>query len=292
MQLGAVTLQNPICLAAAAWQLDGPGYERLGAIFTRTVTMEPKPGLYEQGIWQVADQTLLNATNMRTENAEILVQEHLPNLLRYGVPVLVSITAPGIPGFRKIARFLKREAGKQIAGVEVYITCTDTAKGAEITPKFVRDATEAVRNELGPEAAIVVKLPPWPDFIRGLALGAQEGGASAVAACNTLKGLHLPEDTSAEPLIGGLSGEALRPVALRCVYELAHDARIKLPIFGTGGIFSSNHVTDYLRVGAKAVQIASGEWLEPGLTARLAEECANDAQGEVQPTHRSNLVGR
>ena len=84
----------------------------------------------------------------------------------------------------------------------------------------------------------------------------------------------------------------MRPVALRCVYELAHDERITLPIFGTGGIFTSNHVTDYLRVGANAVQIASGEWLDPGLTARLAEECANDSQSDEQDMSRSNLVSR
>jgi len=275
MQLGTRILQNPICLAAASWQLDGTGYEQLGAIFTRTVTMEPKPGLYEEGIWQVADQTLLNATNMRTESAEILVNEYLPNLCRYGVPVLVSITAPGIPGFRKIARFLKREAGDQIAGVEVYITTHDTSKGFELNAKFVREATQAVRNELGRDAAVVVKLPPWPEHIRSLAIGAQEGGASALAATNTLKALHLPDDATDDLLVGGLSGEALRPVALRCVYELAHDERVTLPIFGTGGVFTASHVTDYLRVGANAVQIASGEWLEPGLSARLASECAH-----------------
>ncbi|GAB2772496.1 dihydroorotate dehydrogenase (NAD+) catalytic subunit [Hymenobacter luteus] len=275
MQLGKLTLQNPVCLAAASWQLDGTGYERLGAIFTRTVTMEPKPGLYEEGIWQVADQTLLNATNMRTESAEILVQEHLPTLRRYGVPVFVSITAPGIPGFRKIARFLAREAGELIAGVEVYMAQPDTAKGEELSARFVREATQAVRNELGPEAAVIVKLPPWPEHIRGLALGAQEGGATALAATNLLKALHLPADATAAPVAGGLSGEALRPVALRCVWELAHDERLTLPIFGTGGVFTAGHVTDYLRCGASAVQIASGEWLEPGLTARLATECGH-----------------
>jgi dihydroorotate dehydrogenase (NAD+) catalytic subunit len=275
MQLGSLTLQNPVCLAAAAWQLEGAGYERLGAIFTRTLTMEPRPGLYEEGIWQVNEQTLLNATNMRTESAEILVQEHLPNLLRYGVPVLVSITAPGIPGFRKIARFLRKEAGTQIAGVEIYIAQPDTAKGEELTARFVREATQAVRNELGPDAVLVVKLPPWPEHIRGLALGAQEGGADALAATNLLKALHLPDDATAPPVAGGLSGEALRPVALRCVWELAHDARLTLPIFGTGGVFTAAHVTDFLRCGAGAVQIASGEWLEPGLTARLAAECGH-----------------
>jgi dihydroorotate dehydrogenase (NAD+) catalytic subunit len=237
--------------------------------------MEPRPGSYEEGIWQVADQTLLNATNMRTESAEILVQEHLPNLCRFGVPVFVSITAPGIPGFRKIARFLAREASHLIAGVEVYITQPDTEKGEELTARFVRDATQAVRNELSSEAAVVVKLPPWPEHIRALALGAQEGGATALAATNLLKALHLPDDATAAPVAGGLSGEALRPVALRCVWELAHDERLTLPIFGTGGVFTASHVTDYLRCGASAVQIASGEWLEPGLSARLAAECGH-----------------
>ena len=276
MQLGTFTLQNPVCLAASPWQLpDGLGYERLGAIFTRTVTMEPRPGSYEEGIWQIADQTLLNATNMRTENAEILVQEHLPGLRRFGVPVLVSITATGIPGFRKIARFLAREVGEQLAGIEVYVSSQDTAAGAELNGRFVRDATQAVRNELGPHAAIVVKLPPWPEHIRGLALGAQEGGATALAATNLLRALHLPDDPTAPPVAGGFSGDALRPVAMRCVWELVHDERIRLPVLGTGGVFTAGHVTDYLRCGAAAVQVASGEWLEPGSSARLAAECAH-----------------
>ena len=123
MKLGAITLQNSVCLATAPWDLNGAGYEQLGAIFTKTVTMEPRAGLPgHDGILQVADQTLLNRTDMRTEGAELLVQEHLPQLRRFGVPVFVSITAPGVPGFRKIARYLQREAGTQLAGLEVYIT--------------------------------------------------------------------------------------------------------------------------------------------------------------------------
>ncbi|MCC3156629.1 hypothetical protein LJ737_05230 [Hymenobacter sp. 15J16-1T3B] len=286
MQLGpSLTLQNPVCLAAAPWQLpDGLGYEHLGAIFTKTVIMEPRPGSRSEGIIKVADASLLNTTDRRTDGAEQLVQEHLPHLRRHRVPVLVSITAPGIPGFRKIARYLAREAAGQIAGVEVYISSASTQKGFELTPRFVREATEAVRNELGPDAALVVKLPPWPDHVRALALAAQEGGATALAASNTLKALHLPDE--GEPLLGGLSGEALRPIALRCVYELAHDEHITLPVIGTGGIFTAQHVRDYLRCGAAAVQVATGEWLEPGLTARLATEW-NENFPETQTTTSS-----
>jgi dihydroorotate dehydrogenase (NAD+) catalytic subunit len=141
----------------------------------------------------------------------------------------------------------------------------------------VREATEAVRNELRDDAAVIVKLPPWPDHIRGLALGAQEGGATALAATNTLKVLHLPANAADALLVGGLSGEALRPLALRCVWELANDEKLQLPIFGTGGIFTLRDVEDYFRVGANAVQVASGEWLSPGLSARLAAEVAHQS---------------
>ncbi|MET4074772.1 hypothetical protein [Hymenobacter sp. UYCo722] len=278
MKFGAITLQNAVCLAAAPWELDGEGYEQLGAIFTKTVTMEPRAGLPgDEGILQVADQTLLNRTDLHIEGAELLVHEHLPRLRRFGVPVFVSITAPGVPGFRKIARYLQREVGEQLAGVEVYITVPAGGSGGDITARFVREATEAVRNELRDDAAVIVKLPPWPDHIRGLALGAQEGGATALAATNTLKVLHLPTDRAAPPLVGGLSGEALRPLAQRCVWELANDEKLTLPIFGTGGIFTLRDVQDYLRVGAQAVQVASGEWLSPGLAARLAAEVTHSA---------------
>ncbi|GAA4392906.1 hypothetical protein [Hymenobacter koreensis] len=288
MQLGpSLILQNPVCLAAAPWHLpDGFGYERLGAIFTKTVIMEPRPGGRGDGVIRVADASLLNTTDRRTDGAEQLVQEQLPRLRRYAVPVLVSITAPGIPGFRKIARYLAREAAGQIAGVEVYISTATTQNGFDITPRFVRDVTEAVRTELGDQAAVLVKLPPWPDHVRALALGAQDGGASALAAANTLKALHIPEN--GEPLLGGLSGEALRPIALRCVYELAHDEKITLPIIGTGGIFTANHVSEYLRCGAAAVQVATGEWLEPGLTPRLAAEWEEATSLTSNPTEAWN----
>jgi dihydroorotate dehydrogenase (NAD+) catalytic subunit len=154
----------------------------------------------------------------------------------------------------------------------------ESGKGEDVDR--VREATEAVRNELRDDAAVIVKLPPWPDHIRGLALGAQEGGATALAATNTLKVLHLPTDRNAAPLVGGLSGEALRPLALRCVWELAQDEKLTLPIFGTGGIFTLRDVQDYLRVGAQAVQVASGEWLSPGLTARLASEVMHNVKYE------------
>jgi dihydroorotate dehydrogenase (NAD+) catalytic subunit len=183
-----------------------------------------------------------------------------------------------VPGFRKIARYLQREAGSQLAGLEVYIASPHTGGGPEINARFVREATEAVRNELRDDAAVIVKLPPWPDHIRGLALAAQDGGATALAATNTLKALHLPTDPTAAPLVGGLSGEALRPLALRCVWELAHDDKLHLPIFGTGGIFTLRHVQDYLHVGAQAVQVASGEWLSPGLAPRLAQEVSQNAR--------------
>ena len=278
MKLGAITLQNAVCLATAPWDLDGLGYEQLGAIFTKTVTMEPRAGLPgDEGILQVAGQTLLNRTDLRTEGAEGLVQEHLPRLRRFGVPVFVSITAPGVPSFRKIARYLQRKTGEQLDGVEVYITVPAGGSGADITARFVREATEAVRNELRDDAAVIVKLPPWPDHIRGLALAAQQGGATALAATNTLQVLHLSANPNAAPLVGGLSGEALRPLALRCVWELANDEQLTLPIFGTGGIFTLRDVQDYLRVGAQAVQVASGEWLSPGLTARLAAEVVHAA---------------
>jgi dihydroorotate dehydrogenase (NAD+) catalytic subunit len=90
--------------------------------------------------------------------------------------------------------------------------------------------------------------------------------------------LHLPADPAAAPLVGGLSGEALRPLSLRCVWELANDEKLTQPIFGTGGIFTLRDVEDYLRVGAQAVQVASGEWLSPGLTARLASEVTQNVK--------------
>ncbi|MFC7667537.1 hypothetical protein ACFQT0_09160 [Hymenobacter humi] len=202
------------------------------------------------------------------------MQEHLPRLRRFGVPVFVSIMAPGVPGFRKIARYLQREAGDQLAGLEVYITAPNSGAGADITARHVREATEAVRNEPArrrgrdSEAAAVARPHPGPGPGRP---GGRRHGTGRHQHPESAAPAGRPQRRAAG---GWAVGRGAAALALRCVWELAHDEQLHLPIFGTGGIFTLRDVEDYLRVGAHAVQVASGEWLSPGLSARLASEVA------------------
>ena len=277
MHLGPLHLENPVCLGSAPWDLTlPPGPGRPGAVFTKTVTMEPLPGdVSDHVICRVGEQSLLNRLGLRSSGAEWFVETGLAQLETLGLPLIVSMAAPGVPGFRKLARFLAQRCEGRLAGVELSVATAVPTGDAGLTADFVRDATAAVRQEMGPNVAVFVKLPAWPDHVVALGRGAQAGGADALTAVSPLKALHLAhDDHHAAPVLGGLSGQALRPVALRCVYELTNDAEITLPVLGAGGIFGADHVADYLRVGAVAVQIASGEWLEPGLTARLAAEFA------------------
>lgn len=277
MHLGPLYLENPVCLGSAPWELTlRVGAGRPGAIFTKTVTMEPLPGdVSDHVICRVGEQSLLNRIGLRNSGAEWFVETGLPALAALGVPVVASVAAPGVPGFRKLARFLAQRAEGRLAGIELSVATAVPPTAAGLSADFVREATAAVRQEMGPAVAVLVKLPAWPDHVAALGRGAQAGGAHALTAVSPLKALHLAhDDHGAAPVLGGLSGQALRPVALRCVYELTSDPGISLPVLGAGGIFSADHVADYLRVGATAVQVASGEWLEPGLTARLAAEFA------------------
>ncbi|WP_375417193.1 hypothetical protein [uncultured Hymenobacter sp.] len=278
MKLGPLTLENPVCLGSAPWELAAgrAGAGRPGALFTKTVTMEPLPGdVSDHVICRVGEQSLLNRIGLRNSGAEWFVETGLPALAALGLPVVASVAAPGVPGFRKLARFLAQRAEGRLAGIELSVATAVPPGAAGLTADFVREATAAVRQEMGASVAVLVKLPAWPDHIAALGRGAQAGGADALTAVSPLKALHLAhDDHHAAPVLGGLSGQALRPVALRCVYELTSDPEIHLLVLGAGGIFSADHVADYLRVGAAAVQVASGEWLEPGLTARLAAEFA------------------
>ena len=277
MHFGPLHLENPVCLGSAPWELSlRAGAGRPGALFTKTVTMEPLPGdVSDHVICRVGEQSLLNRIGLRNSGAEWFVETGLAGLAALGLPVVVSVAAPGVPGFRKLARFLAQRAEGRLAGIELSVATAVPPGAAGLSADFVREATAAVRQEMGPEVAVFVKLPAWPDHVVALGRGAQAGGADALTAVSPLKALHLAhDDHRAAPVLGGLSGQALRPVALRCVYELTTDPEIRLPVLGAGGVFSADHVADYLRVGAAAVQIASGEWLESGLTARLAAEFA------------------
>ena len=277
MHFDLLHLENPVCLGSAPWDMAlRAGAGRPGAVFTKTVTMEPLPGdVSDHVICRVGEQSLLNRIGLRNSGAEWFVETGLPLLAALNLPVVVSVAAPGVPGFRKLARFLAQRAEDRLAGIELSVATAVPPGAAGLSADFVREATAAVRQEMGPEVAIFVKLPAWPDHVVALGRGAQAGGAHALTAVSPLKALHLsPDDHAAVPVLGGLSGQALRPIALRCVYELTSDPEIRLPVLGAGGIFGADHVADYLRVGAVAVQIASGEWLEPGLTARLAAEFA------------------
>ena len=149
MHFGPLPLENPVCLGSAPWELTlQPGAGRPGALFTKTVTMEPLPGdVSDHVICRVGEQSLLNRIGLRNSGAEWFVETGYPLLAAHGLPVVVSVAAPGVPGFRKLARFLAQRAERPLAGIELSVA-TAVPPGPRRPPRRA-----GARRPLGPGAA-------------------------------------------------------------------------------------------------------------------------------------------
>jgi dihydroorotate dehydrogenase (NAD+) catalytic subunit len=243
---------------------------RLGAIIPKTVTMQPRPG---NEPWRTVETTagLLNSIGLDNDGLDAFIVHHLPYLSSRGTALVVSIAGRSHAEFVSMAQRLGQEAG--IAAVELNISCPNVSHGVD----FGTDAR--LCNRLVSEARqtcplpIIAKLTPNVTNISEIARAAAEGGADALSVINTVLGMAV-DWRKRRPLLGnvmgGLSGPAIKPIALRCVHQVVQAT--KIPIIGIGGIATIDDVMEFLVVGASAVQIGTANYYDPTVTMRLLDE--------------------
>ena len=275
VQLGRLTLPNPILVASGTF-----GYARemegivqlsaLGGILPKTITSSPRAG---NRPWRTVETTggLLNSIGLDNDGFDYFLANHLPYLGSVGAPLVVSIAGKTREDFVSMARSLGEYP--QVAAIELNISCPNVSGGID----FGTDAVTCEKLVAEVRAAcphpIIAKLTPNVTSIATIAKAAEAGGADAVSAINTLQGMAI-DWRRQKPLlgnvIGGLSGPAIKPVALRCVYQIARGTSI--PIIGIGGISSLDDVMEFLVAGATAVQIGTANYFDPTLCNRLIAE--------------------
>jgi dihydroorotate dehydrogenase (NAD+) catalytic subunit len=281
--LNRLELANPILVASGTFgyaremQAFVP-YAKLGAIIPKTVTPLPRIGNPPPRTFETAGG-LLNSIGLDNDGLDAFLEKHLPFLLELGTSLIVNIAGASADEF--VAMASRLDVFPRIAGLELNISCPNVSGGvdfgtdAELAANLVRRVRAACRFP------VIAKLTPNVTQLVPIAQAVADAGADAVSLVNTFQGLAV-DWRRRRPILGagtgGLSGPAIKPLALRCVWQVAR--AVKVPIIGVGGIASLNDVMEYLVCGASAVQIGTANFYDPGVAARLVDELEHLAAAE------------
>ncbi len=260
-------LANPVMTASGTF---GYGTEhshlfdiqKLGAIVCKGTTLEPRDGNPQPRLAETAGG-LLNSIGLENIGVNALIKEKAPIWASWHVPVIVNIAGETVGDYTRLAGQLDGVAG--ISGLEVNISCPNIkAGGAEFgaNPDSAAEVTAAVRQATS--LPMLVKLTPNTSDIAKVALAVAEAGADAISLINTLKGMAI-DITKRSPLLGnitgGLSGPAIKPVALYMVYEVA--GAVDIPVIGCGGITTASDALEFIMGGASAIQVGTASFANP-----------------------------
>ena len=272
-------LANPILVASGTFGYgveygDVVDVQRLGAICCKGTTLRPRVGNPTPRVSETPGG-MLNSIGLQNPGVDAVIAKYAATWARWRVPVIVNVAGESIADFTEVARRLDGQPG--IAGIELNISCPNVGKGGiqfAIDAEAAGAVTAAVRRAT--DLPLLVKLSPNVADVRPIARAIADAGADALTAINTLSGIAIAP-SRAKPLLGniygGLSGPAIKPVALRIVYEVSQV--VDIPVVAIGGVTELADVLDYLAVGAVAVQVGTAIFADPTLPARLVDELAD-----------------
>jgi dihydroorotate dehydrogenase (NAD+) catalytic subunit len=293
VRLGRLELANPIMVASGTF-----GYARemsalvdlarLGAIVPKTITPQPRAG---NAPWRTVETAagMLNSIGLDNDGIEAFVAGHWPYLKALGTPVVVSIAGHDLDEFVTLAARLDDLGG--VAAIELNISCPNVSGGVDfgVDPRMCEQVVRGVRSVC--KLPLLAKLTPNVSDIGVIARAAEAGGADAISAVNTCLGLAV-DWRRRKPLLGngmgGLSGPAIKPIALRSVYQVA--TAVKIPVVGIGGIATIDDVMEFLVAGATAVQVGTANFYRPTATMTILDGLA-DALAQAGVTRVRDLVG-
>jgi dihydroorotate dehydrogenase (NAD+) catalytic subunit len=286
-------LQNPLVAASGTFgygveQAASLDVNRFGAIFTRGITLRGRTGNLPPRI-TASPGGLLNGVGLQNPGVDVVLERYSSTWAAWQVPVILNLAADSVAGFVELAQRLEGAAG--VAGVELNLGCTNVATGVQfgLDAAAAAAVTAAVRRAT--DLPLLVKLSPGAADARPIARAIADAGADAVTAINTVSGIAVAPERDRllfETGYGGLSGPAIRPIALRVVAGVAQ--AVQIPVIGMGGVTSLDDVLDFLAVGAAAVGVGSALFADPGLPIRLVDEITVELRRRGLDSHRP-LVG-
>ncbi|HSD29211.1 MAG TPA: dihydroorotate dehydrogenase [Vicinamibacteria bacterium] len=276
VDLAGIRLKNPLIAASGTFGY-GVEYEglmdlsQLGGLVSKGLYLEPRDGCPTPRIVETPSG-LLNAIGLQGVGIRAFVADVLPRLARYDTAVFVNVCGDTVEEYAEVTRIVDDAPG--VAGVEINISCPNVEKGGMAfggDPRMTAEVVSAVRRAT--RRPVIPKLSPNVADITVFARVCEEAGADALSCINTLLGLAIDVETRKPRLAfgtGGLSGPAIRPVAVRMAWQAARAVRI--PVIGIGGITSAADALEFLIAGCRAVQIGTANFVDPGLYERILGE--------------------
>ncbi|MCW5199140.1 dihydroorotate dehydrogenase [Desulfobulbus sp. F1] len=294
VRLGALELQNPVLTASGTF-----GYakefepfinlNRLGGIIVKGISIEPRAGNPPPRVVETACG-MLNAIGLENVGVDRFVSEKMPYLRTLTAPLIVNILGDSIEDYCELASRLDEVPG--ISALELNISCPNVKKGGAAfgaSPEMAAAVTAAVRKST--RLPLIVKLSPNVTDITIMAKAVEAAGADAVSLINTLIGMAINAESRRPRLaniIGGLSGPAIKPIALRMVWQTAR--AVSIPVIGIGGISTAEDAVEFLLAGATAVQVGTANFYDPSAAEKIISGLADylRRQGEQRV---SDIIG-
>lgn len=275
VDIAGIKLKNPVITASGTF---GSGKEysslidinKLGAVVTKTVTFRPRPGNPTPRICETPSG-MLNSIGLQNEGVEAFVENDLPFLAGFDVPVVVSVGGEDIDEYCRATKYLSQAEG--IAALEINISCPNVKAGGMafgLDPRMAADLISKIKTCTN--LPLIVKLTPNVSDIVPLALAVERAGAQAISLINTVLGMAIDIETRRPRLasvVGGLSGPAIKPIALRMVWRVAK--AVKVPVIGIGGITSAEDAMEFILAGASAVAVGTAVFSDPKNPLKIIE---------------------
>ncbi len=270
VELGRFELKNPVMTASGTFGYgeEYAGYvdlNKLGAIVVKGLSLQPRPGNPPPRIMET-NGGMLNAIGLQNIGVDAFIEEKLPFLRKYDVAVIANIYGESYAEYQKVAK--KLNAAKGVHALEVNISCPNVKKGGVsfgADPQIAAVVTRKVKEET--DLPVIIKLTPNVTDITAVAAAVEKAGADAISLINTLTGMSVDLKNRMPHLkniTGGLSGPAIKPVALRMVWQVTK--RVAIPVIGIGGIMTAHDALEFMILGAKAVQVGTANFINPRAT--------------------------
>lgn len=275
VDIGGLTLKNPVMSASGTFGYgeEYDGYldlNRLGAIVVKGLSLNPREGNPPPRVVETASG-MLNAVGLQNVGAEEFIDKKLPYLRTIKAAVVANIFGESVDEYVKVAEILDGAEG--VDALEVNISCPNVKKGGVAfgsDPILAGEVTRAVKGVS--RLPVIVKLTPNVTDITKIAASVEDAGADALSLINTLTGMSIDIEKRAPHLkniTGGLSGPAIKPVALRMVWETV--GAVSIPVIGVGGIMSASDALEFLIAGARAVQVGTANFINPSAAADIVD---------------------
>jgi dihydroorotate dehydrogenase (NAD+) catalytic subunit len=276
VEIAGIKMRNPVMTASGTFGygsefVDYMDLESIGAIITKGLSLRPKAGNRTPRIVETPGG-MLNAIGLQNVGIEAFIEEKVPFLRTVNTPVIVNLYGNSLEEYGELAHRLDKIT--EVAGVEVNISCPNVRQGGIVfgtDPKAAYQVVKLVREST--IKPVIVKLSPNVTDIVEMARACEEAGADALSLINTLTGMAVDLQKRRPVLAnvtGGLSGPAIKPVALRMVWQVAR--AVKLPVIGIGGIISATDALEFIVAGATAIQVGTASFLDPSAAQTIARD--------------------